>query len=680
MFVVFTVLLKKTKKMTEASASVCLILATALQFLSRYLPSLSTIDAPLRELEKSDVLFHWDYPQKKSFEKIKQLVSQAPILQYYDVTKPVTTQCDASGKGLGAVLLQDGKPVCYASRARSDTETRYAPIETEMLAVVFACRKFHQYIYGRSVLVETDHKPLQAISTKPLSQVPLRLQKMILNVRGYDVEIRYIPGCKQVLADNLSRASVQNTDPGAFEAFQEINMVLSVSEERYEEFQKETKTNPELQSSSYHGNKWMAGHKTSSSYRGKTLLDLQVSTMDGLLFKGTRLIVPKVMRPEMLRQIHKSHLGIVKCRQRAKEVLFWPGMSVDIEQMITNCSVCADYGKKQPSEPLKPTIPPSLPWKKIGTDLFEFRGEHYLISVCYRSKFPEVTKMESLRSGAVVEELKRQFGVHGIPAEVVSDNGPQFSSSEFQNFTKEYGFKHSTSSPHYPKANGEVERAIQTVKTLWRKNSDKHLALLDYRTTPLPDIELSPAQLLMGRRLRHELPAMESLLQPASNNQKEVSKYLRKTKEEQKKYHDRHASENMKELELETKVRMQPWTDSNEWKPATVVRHHHTPRSYVVQAEDGRKYRRNRQNLRVCPASGHGSLDAGPSLASKADQAVTQDKESPTDKPVQAAGPTVLPDSVPFKEQQAEPPKENSADQYVTRSGRRVVKPTRLDL
>ena len=140
----------------------------------------------------------------ESFRKIKQLVSQAPVLQYYDVDKPVTIQCDASGKGLGAVLLQDNKPVCYASRALTDIETRYAPIETEMLAVVFACRKFHQYIYGRSVTIETDHKPLQAISTKPLSQVPLRLQKMILNVRGYDVEIRYIPGSKQVLADPLS--------------------------------------------------------------------------------------------------------------------------------------------------------------------------------------------------------------------------------------------------------------------------------------------------------------------------------------------------------------------------------------------------------------------------------------------------------------------------------------------
>ena len=118
--------------------------------------------------------------------------------------KPVTIQCNASGKGLGAVLLQDNEPVCYASRALTDIETRYAPFETEMLAVVFACRKFHQYIYGRSIVIETDHKPLQANSTKPLSQVPLRLQKMILNVRGYDVEIRYIPGGKQVLADTLS--------------------------------------------------------------------------------------------------------------------------------------------------------------------------------------------------------------------------------------------------------------------------------------------------------------------------------------------------------------------------------------------------------------------------------------------------------------------------------------------
>lgn len=133
--------------------------------------------------------------------------------------------------------------------------------------------------------------------------------------------------------------------------------------------------------------------------------------------------------------------------------------------------------------------------------MFEFRGEHYLLSVCYRSRFPEVTKLESLRSGAVVEELKRQFGVHGIPAEVVADNGPWFTSSEFKEFVKDYWFKHTTSSPRYPQTNGKADGTIQTVKSLWRKYDDKYLALLDYRarTTPLPDIGLSPAQLLMGR-------------------------------------------------------------------------------------------------------------------------------------------------------------------------------------
>ena len=335
---------------------------------------------------------------------------------------------------------------------------------------------------------------------------------MLLSFRGYDVEIRYLPGWKQVLADTLSREAAPTVDSDAYEEFEEINMVLSVSEERYEEFQKETKEDPELRAVlTMVRNGWKdTRQQVPLEARPYWTFRDEVATADGLLFKGTRLIVPKVMRPEMPRQIHKSHLGIAKCKQRSREVLFWPVTALDVEQMVTNCSVCADFAKKQPTEPLKPTVPPSLPWQKIGTDLFEFQGEHYLLSVSYRSKFPEVTKMEYLRSSAVVEELKRQIGVHGIPAEVVSDNGPQFSSSEFQEFAKEYSFKHVTSSPHYPKANGEAERAIQTVKNLWRKNSDKHLALLDYRTTPLPDIELSPAQLLMGRRLRNELPMMEA--------------------------------------------------------------------------------------------------------------------------------------------------------------------------
>ena len=219
-------------------------------------------------------------------------------------------------------------------------------------------------------------------------------------------------------------------------------MVLSISEERYGDFQKETIVDPELQAvlTMKRVNGWPdTKQPVAIEARPYRTFSDKVATADGLLFKGTRLIIPKVMRPEILCQIHKCHLGIAKCRQSAREVLFWPGISLDVEQIVSNCSLCADFAEKQPMEPLKPTALPSLPWQKIGTDLFEFWGEHYLLSACYHSKFPEGYQGGVFeKQCVVVEELKRQFGVHGISAEVVSVNDPQFSSSEFQEFAKEY--------------------------------------------------------------------------------------------------------------------------------------------------------------------------------------------------------------------------------------------------
>ena len=147
---------------------------------------------------------------------------------------------------------------------------------------------------------------------------------MIINVRGYDVKIRYVLGCKQALADILSRASLPNTEQENYEEFQEVLIVLAVSDERYEEFQKETKTDPELQAvltlvkSGWPDTKQQVPVEARPYW---TFRD-EVVTADGLLFKGTRLIVPRVLRSDMLCQIHKSHLGIVKCRQRARDVLF----------------------------------------------------------------------------------------------------------------------------------------------------------------------------------------------------------------------------------------------------------------------------------------------------------------------------------------------------------------------
>ena len=135
-----------------------------IQYLAKFIPSLSQVMQPLRELLKKTTRWEWCNRHQKAFEELKKKCTEYPVLKYYDVSKPVRLSVDASQNGLGAVCLQEEIPVAYASRALTETEKRYAQIEKELLAVVYGCQKFHHYIYGKKVIVETDHKPLKNIN------------------------------------------------------------------------------------------------------------------------------------------------------------------------------------------------------------------------------------------------------------------------------------------------------------------------------------------------------------------------------------------------------------------------------------------------------------------------------------------------------------------------------------
>ena len=156
------------------------------------------------ELCQIIVLFQWDMEQTEVFKSIKEILSTEPVLAFYNVKKPVLITCDASQSGLGAVFLQEDRPIAYASRALTNAESRYAQIEKELLAVVFAFNKFHQYVYGREVLVESDHKPLESIMKKSLAAAPPRLQRMLLQLQKYSFTLVYKLGREMVLADTLS--------------------------------------------------------------------------------------------------------------------------------------------------------------------------------------------------------------------------------------------------------------------------------------------------------------------------------------------------------------------------------------------------------------------------------------------------------------------------------------------
>ena len=153
------------------------------QYLAKFLPHLSDVTKPLRDLMQSDVLWVWNEAQQTAFEKLKEMVTRTPVLRYYNLKEEVTLQCDASQSGLGAALMQNGQPVAYASRALTPAETHYAQIEKELLLIVFACDRFDAFVYGRDLVnVETDHKPLEAIFIEPLAATPKCLQRMLLHL------------------------------------------------------------------------------------------------------------------------------------------------------------------------------------------------------------------------------------------------------------------------------------------------------------------------------------------------------------------------------------------------------------------------------------------------------------------------------------------------------------------
>ena len=187
------------------------------QYLSKFHPNLSDMTKPLRELTQQDVEWCWEDAQITALSQLKEAVTCTTVLHYYNLSDEVTLQCDAAKSGLGAALLQNGQPVAYASRALTPAETRYAQIEKQLLAIVYASKKFDTHIYGRDVVtVKTDHKPLEVIVRKALNSAPQRLQPMLLRLQRYNLEIRYKKGKEMFLADTLSRAFLPKAHVSAF--------------------------------------------------------------------------------------------------------------------------------------------------------------------------------------------------------------------------------------------------------------------------------------------------------------------------------------------------------------------------------------------------------------------------------------------------------------------------------
>ena len=232
----------------------------------------------------------------------------------------------------------------------------------------------------------------------------------------------------------------------------------------------------------------------------------EITEINGILMKGERVIVPSSLRKEMKTRIHEGHLGIEKYKARARETMFWPRINSEITEMAQRCSACLATRVYQQKEPLISPEIPTKPLQKVGTDLFHFKNNDYLVIIDYFSNHPEVALLKSTTSSSIITHMKSIFARHGIPEMVVSDNGPQVASKDFAEFATKWELSHIISSPRCPKANRLAERTVETIKKLLAKsdmrNEDPYLALLAHRSCPDPNGDPSAAAKLMNRQLR----------------------------------------------------------------------------------------------------------------------------------------------------------------------------------
>ena len=570
-------------------------------YLARFLPHLSTTIEPLRRLTNKDVEWSWGSEQEAAFKKIKELVTSDQLLGYYSQEKPLYLQCDASQSGLGCALLQDGRPICYASKALTLTETKYAQIEKEMLAIVFGLRRFHTYTFGRHTTVLSDHKPLEIITKKSLESAPKRIQGMMLKTQMYDTEIRYQRGSEMFIADLLSRAHLNESKQ---EEFEYINMMkyLPIRKDRLLRIKEATSNDKAMKSlrdvimSGWPEEKCLLPSEILVYFHFRDELTVQ----DGLIFRGDRVVIPASLRQEIKEAIHSSHVGIEGCLRRARECVYWPGMNADVKEFISSCEICASEGKSQAKETLMSHENSDRPWEKVGIDLFDLRNQTFLVTVDYFSNYWEVDRLEGTKTKDVVRKLKAHFSRYGVPSVVISDNGPQFSSEEFDEFSQKWEFEHRCSSPGHQQANGMAESAVKMAKKLIRKaidsGRDPQLAILDYRNTPTQDFGSSPAQRMFGRRTRTLLPMCEKLLKPQSVD----VEYNKKTKKLRNNRSSWYYNKKAKDLECLSEgdiVRMKPLVAGKDRWSKGIVKKRLDERSYEVATETG-TFRRNRIHLK----------------------------------------------------------------------------------
>ncbi|XP_055543303.1 uncharacterized protein K02A2.6-like [Wyeomyia smithii] len=392
-------------------------------YVSRFIPNLATINYPLRQLLRQESHFEWMAQHKISFEKIKTLIGSAGSLGFYDRNDRTLVVTDASGVGLGAVLIQfkNSLPriISFASKSLSEVEKTYPPIEKEALGVVWAVERFKNYLLGITFELETDHRPLETLFTTT-SRPTARIERWLLRIQAFRFKVVYRKGSAN-LADCLSRLAAHVEDPHWTEEtdvfirrvmVQSLSFLSGVVNELsfdseteeiiralqqavaidIEEVATATVSDQELQKviKAIETDKWdQEDLKQYKPFR------LEFSNINNLVMRGTKLVIPISLRSRMCELAHEGHPGQSMMKRRLRERCWWPGIDQTAVKICERCEGCQLVQSSNPPEPMTRRALPEKPWVDIAMDFLGPMpsGEYLLVVIDYYSRYIEIQRV-----------------------------------------------------------------------------------------------------------------------------------------------------------------------------------------------------------------------------------------------------------------------------------------------
>lgn len=451
-------------------------------YYGRFLPGASGILKPIFSAISGEN-FLWNDECSKAMSKIKDLIVSDLVLVHYDQNAPLTLISDASQYGIGVCIAHtypDGRerPIAFASRTLNRAEVGYSMIDKEALAIYYGVCKFQQYLMGRKFVIKTDHKPLVSIfgSKKGIPTMAAnRLQRWAVFLSGFNFEVQCIRGRDNGCADALSRLSLQVKDIPVENDYSFLNFISDNFQRpiRCVDVAMETAKNKILaEVVNFVRNGWPNDCKN-VALREFFIRRDEMTVEDGVLMWGHRAIIPCGFREALLKEIHCSHMGIVRTKALARSYFWWPGLDREIEEMVNSCTTCRENRQNPPKVESIPWKKAEKPFERVHIDYCGPVGnENYLIIIDAYSKWLEVCRTKNITTEKTIEFLKPVFARFGVPNLLVSDNAASFTSHRFKRFCEVNGIRHVTSAPFHPASNGQAENSVRTFKTSFKKMLD----------------------------------------------------------------------------------------------------------------------------------------------------------------------------------------------------------------